>query len=210
MVITSFPSIDNADEHGLVALGGDFEIPSLLLAYSQAIFPWPINENYPLAWFSPDPRGILQYKNLHISRTLKKIIKQNIFEIKFNTNFKEVITNCANTKRTDSSDTWISKDIIDAYCHLFSKGYAYSAESYFKGKLVGGVYGVLINKFASGESMFFTKSNASKVALIHLMNHLYSFGINYLDTQMLTDVVKTLGGELISRDLFLKMVQKSI
>lgn len=210
MAIVDFPPLHTADEHGLLALGGDLNIESLILAYSRGIFPWPISKEYPLAWFSPDPRGILPFGNLHLSTSLKKFLKKNPYEVKFNTDFKAVITNCAEVKRAQDQGTWITQEIIDAYIKLHDEGLAYSSETYLDGKLVGGVYGVCINRFYSGESMFHTAPNASKVALVSLLYKLHGRGIEWLDTQMVTPVVESLGGVAIPRETFIKMLELSL
>jgi len=210
MAIVEFPPIESADEHGLVAIGGDLEIDSLLLAYSQGIFPWPISEEYPLAWFSPDPRGILAFDKLHLSKSLRKFLKKNPYEVRFNTNFEAVIMNCARVKRNDQSSTWITQDIINSYIELHRQGYAYSIETYREDILVGGVYGVCINRFYSGESMFHTEDNASKVALVSLLYLLKQRDIGWIDTQMVTPVVETLGGLEIPRETFLQMLNVSL
>ncbi len=207
MAIAGFPPVDTADEHGLLALGGDLEVESLLLAYSQGIFPWPISKEYPLAWFSPDPRGILAFDKLHLSKSLRKFLKNNPYEIRFNTNFEAVIMNCALIKRSDNQGTWITDEIINSYIELYKKGFAYSVETYENDQLVGGVYGVCINRFYSGESMFHKADNASKVALIALLYQLNQKGIGWLDTQMVTPVVESLGGVEIPRDTYLKMLK---
>ena len=210
MAITDFPSVDQADEHGLLALGGDLELESLLLAYSRGIFPWPISDEYPLAWFSPDPRGILIFDKLHLSKSLKKFLKKNPYEIRFNTNFEAVIMNCAQIARVENQGTWITNDIINGYMNLHKNGFAYSVETYLEDELVGGVYGVCINRFYSGESMFHKADNASKVALIALLYQLKQKDIGWLDTQMVTPVVESLGGVEIPRETFLKMLEISI
>lgn len=210
MAIVQFPPLSSADENGLVAIGGDLETESLLLAYSQGIFPWPISAEYPLAWFSPDPRGILAFDKLHLSKSLRKFLKKNPYEVRFNTNFEAVIMNCARVKRSDQSSTWITQEIINSYIELHRQGYAYSIETYHDDLLVGGVYGVCINRFYSGESMFHLEDNASKVALISLLYLLKQRDIGWIDTQMVTPVVEGLGGLEIPRETFLKMLNVSI
>lgn len=210
MAIVGFPPLEAADEHGLLALGGDLELESLLLAYSQGIFPWPISDEYPLAWFSPDPRGILTFDKLHLSKSFKKFLKNNPYEVRFNTNFEEVIINCSKIPRADNAGTWITEDIIKAYINLHKEGYAYSVETYLDEELVGGVYGVCINRFYSGESMFHKADNASKVALVSLLYKLKQQDIGWLDTQMVTPVVESLGGLEIPRETYLKMLKVSI
>lgn len=207
MAIAGFPPVESADEHGLLALGGDLEVESLLLAYSQGIFPWPISKEYPLAWFSPDPRGILAFEKLHLSKSLKKFLKNNPYEVRFNTNFEAVIMNCALVKRSDNQGTWITDEIINGYIELYKRGFAYSVETYEDDHLVGGVYGVCINRFYSGESMFHKADNASKVALISLLYQLHQKGISWIDTQMVTPVVESLGGVEIPRETYLKMLK---
>ena len=210
MAIADFPPVDSADEHGLLALGGDLDVDSLLLAYSRGIFPWPISEEYPLAWFSPNPRGILAFEKLHLSKSLRKFLKNNPYEVRFNTNFEQVIMNCSMVARADNQGTWITQEIIEGYIRLHKEGYAYSVESYLGGALVGGVYGVCINRFYSGESMFHKADNASKVALVALLYSLNQQDIGWLDTQMVTPVVESLGGMEIPRETYLKMLEVAI
>ena len=210
MAIIEFPKIESADEHGLLAIGGDLEIESLLLAYSQGIFPWPISDEYPLAWFSPNPRGLLFFDKLHIPKSFKKFLRKNPYEIKFNHDFESVIRNCAAVNRQDQSSTWITEDIIKAYIDFHKQGYAYSIETYLDDRLVGGVYGVCINRFYSGESMFHFEDNASKVALVSLMYLLKQRDIAWLDTQMVTSVVESLGGVEIPRNTFIELLKKSL
>ena len=210
MAIAEFPPVEHADEHGLLALGGDLDVDSLLLAYSKGIFPWPISEEYPLAWFSPNPRGILAFDKLHLSKSLRKFLKKNPYEVRYNTNFKEVIVNCAMVRRAEDQGTWITEDIIKAYIELHKNGYAYSIETYLDDKLVGGVYGVCINRFYSGESMFHKADNASKVALIALLYQLNQQNIGWLDTQMVTPVVESLGGVEIPRETYIKMLNVAL
>lgn len=210
MPIADFPPVEHADEHGLLALGGDLSLESLLLAYTRGIFPWPISEEYPLAWFSPDPRGILAFDKLHLSKSLRKFLKKNPYEVRFNTNFEEVILNCAKVPRAENQGTWITEDIIESYINLHKNGFAYSVETYLDNVLVGGVYGVCINRFYSGESMFHKADNASKVALIALLYQLKQKDIGWLDTQMVTPVVESLGGVEIPRETYLKMLDISI
>ena len=209
MVIDRFPSTEEADEYGLLAIGGDLEVSSLLLAYSQGIFPWPISDEFPLAWFSPDPRGVLDYQDFHISTSLKKILKSDQFEVRFNTNFKEVIDQCAKVPRKSQQGTWITPQIINAFIQLHKSGHAYSVEVYNNQtqQLVGGLYGTCIGNTYSGESMFHLESNASKVALAYLMEKLHAHGINWLDTQMVTPVVESMGGKEIPRKEFIKRIK---
>ena len=200
-----FPPVEQANENGLLAIGGDLEIETLVSAYSQGIFPWPMGKDYPLTWFSPDPRGILCWEHLHIPRSLKKIIRKNIFDINYNHDFETIIWACA-----DRVDTWLTKHMISAYIKMFRAQLAYCVGCYQQGKLVGGLYGVRINNFVSAESMFYRQNNASKVALIWLMEHLQKEKINWLDTQMTTEVVASLGGYSISRKEFMTKLKEVI
>ena len=210
MGIINFPPVELADKNGLLAIGGDLEPSSLLLAYSKGIFPWPISEQAPLAWFSPDPRGVIFYDDLRVSTSLKKLLRKNPFEVKINNDFEEIIHQCAKVKRPGQTGTWITKEIINAYIALHRAGHAYCIGSYQDGQLVGGIYGVNIGRFVSGESMFFTQSNASKIALISLMEYLKSRQVEWLDTQMITPVVQDLGGKEIPRKQFLELLNSSL
>ncbi|EQC44465.1 leucyltransferase [Bacteriovorax sp. BSW11_IV] len=211
MPIVQFPPIDKADENGLLALGGDLAPESLLLAYSQGIFPWPLGDDYPMAWFSPDPRGVLLLKNFHIPRSLIKFMKKSHYKVTFNQDFLGVMRGCQElTNRKDQSDTWITEEIIEGYYNLFKEGYAYSVECYDNEELVGGLYGVCINSFFSGESMFFRKENASKVVLVKLFEKFQDMGVPMLDTQMVTSVVKAMGGEEIKRKDYIKLLQSAL
>jgi leucyl/phenylalanyl-tRNA---protein transferase len=210
MAVLEFPDPCTADENGLVAIGGDLECSSLQLAYTKGIFPWPISEDYPLAWFSPDPRGILECTDLHIPKSLQKVLRKSPFQIKFNTNFEQVIRQCSSaTNRAEGEDSWITESIIQAYIDLHNQNMAYSVEAYNdKHELVGGVYGVNFGKLVSGESMFYLEPNASKACLITLIERLIKLDIPFLDTQMVTPVVKSLGGKEISRKDYLERLEK--
>lgn len=209
MPISQFPPIESADEHGLLALGGDLSTQSLLLAYSKGIFPWPINEEYPLAWFSPDPRGVLEYGNLHIPRSLRGDLRKKNYHVTFNKAFEVVILNCQRIKRPGQNATWITDSLLEAYIDFHREGYAYSCEVWQEEEIVGGLYGVSIHQFASGESMFHSQNHASKLALIATMNILQDNGVSWLDTQMITPVVEALGGHEITRKEFVSKLQFS-
>lgn len=208
MPIVAFPPIETADEHGLLALGGDLSPESLLLAYKSAIFPWPINESYPLAWFSPDPRGILEVNNLHIPRSLIKSLKKQQYRVSFNQAFEVVILNCQRVARKNQDSTWITDELLEAYIDFHRQGFAYSCEVWDReGELAGGLYGVSIHQFNSGESMFHKSDDASKLALLATMKNLKGNGIGWLDTQMTTPVVASMGGHEISREEFSARLQ---
>lgn len=203
-----FPPVESATEDGLVAVGGDLEIDTIEAAYRKGIFPWPISVEFPLAWFSPDPRGVLDFSELHLSRSFEKFLKKNPFTVTFNTAFPEVIKACARMKRKGQRDTWITPQIIKGYEELFLEGKAYSAEVWHEDMLVGGVYGVVMGEFVSGESMFMKEDNASKLALYSLIEKLQMSGIKWLDTQMVTTVVEQFGGKYIPRKEFLGRIEK--
>jgi leucyl/phenylalanyl-tRNA---protein transferase len=205
-----FPPVESANEDGIVAIGGDLSLEVLLTAYTQGIFPWPVSKEYPLCWFSLDPRGIIDFKNFKIPTSFKKKIKKFDAEIdiKFNTNFEAVIDHCKKIKRTDQSTTWITDDIVDGYINLFHHGYAYSIEAYQDNVLSAGLYGVCIGDYFSGESMFHTISDLSKYCIYKLIETLKAKNIKWLDTQMVTPVVQSFGGSEIPRDEFMKMLSQ--
>lgn len=207
MAIDRFPPIELADENGLLAVGGDLELESLLLAYRSGIFPWPISEEYPIAWFTPNPRGVIHCDQLHLSRSFIKLLKKSHFSITLNKHFDQIIYHCAYAKnRKGQSGTWITPEIMNSYHKLAQAGYAYSIEVHQDQNLVGGLYGVNINNFFCGESMYFTESGASKVAIAFWIKHLQSVGINWLDTQMVTPIIRDMGGVEIPRRSFMKML----
>ncbi|GAB4015456.1 MAG: leucyl/phenylalanyl-tRNA--protein transferase [Bdellovibrio sp.] len=206
MPVVNFPPIELADEHGLLAIGGDLSPSTLKLAYQRGIFPWPINEEYPLAWFSPDPRGIIEWKNIHLSQSLRKFLKKTKYSILFNSDFDAVINGCRFVTRKGQHATWITDDIVMSYRELFNLGLAYCVEVRDQHKLVGGLYGVCIDGIMSGESMFHLEDNASKLALLAVLYSLHKAGIDWLDTQMVTPVVQHLGGKEIPRDLFINKI----
>jgi leucyl/phenylalanyl-tRNA---protein transferase len=203
-----FPPVEDATEDGLVAIGGDLELDTLKSAYRRGIFPWPISLDFPLAWFSPDPRGVLDFSELHVSKSFEKFLKKNPYTVTFNTAFKEVIKGCAVTPRRGQSSTWITPEILQGYEKLFLNEEAYSIEVWDDKTLVAGVYGVIMGDFCSGESMFMKAPNTSKLALYTLIKKLESRGISWLDTQMVTPVVEQFGGKYISRSEFLQRLEK--
>jgi leucyl/phenylalanyl-tRNA--protein transferase len=205
---TPFPDVELAlkEPNGLVAVGGELSTNRLLNAYSNGIFPW-YTEGEPILWYSPNPRMIATKDSLHISKSLKKIIKSNIFEIRINTNFSKVINSCKYIKRKNQTNTWINKDIVIAYNRLNKEGYAKSIEVYQDNDLVGGLYGIAINKVFFGESMFSYVSNASKIAFVYLLKN-----TNYLlvDCQVENPYLKSLGAFNIERKSFIKLLKKLI
>lgn len=205
----TFPDPKYASDEGILAYGGDLSPNRIMYGYSQGIFPW-YNEDDPILWWSPNPRFILELDEFKISKSLSRTIRKNIFEVKFNNNFKEVIRHCAEVKREDQEGTWITEDMIEAYCELHSLGYAHSFESYYNGELVGGGYGVAIGDIFCGESMFTFKKDASKVALVKLVEHLKKQGFWLIDSQVYTKHLTSFGAKEIPREQYLQYVQKAL
>ncbi len=209
MAVLKFPPVETADENGLLALGGDLEVQTLVLAYSKGIFPWPISEEFPLAWFSPDPRGVIDFDDLALNKRFLRYLKSQSLRFTANQDFLGVINACSSTPRNLQSGTWITEEVMSSYHELFKKELAYSLEAWDGDSLVGGVYGVCINGIITGESMFHTAPNASKFCLVAVMALLKRAGINWLDTQMVTPVVKSLGGKEIPREEFLNRLSQN-
>jgi leucyl/phenylalanyl-tRNA--protein transferase len=206
----TFPNPNTASPDGLLAIGGDLNPKRVLKAYQNGIFPW-YNEDEldPILWWSPDPRFVLDINELHIPKSLKKIIKKNIFEIRFDTNFTRVMIECANAYRADQDGTWIGPEMIEAYSKLHSQGIAHSFEAYYENELVGGGYGVVIGDIFCGESMFALKNDASKVAFVALVQRLKNNGFRYIDSQIHTEHLERFGAKNITRIEYLKLVQES-
>jgi len=204
----AFPPPHLADKDGLLAVGGDLSQERLLLAYQLGIFPWFL-EGEPYLWWSPDPRLILYPEELVISKSLRKTIKQDTFQITFDSAFHQVIQSCAYTRLKKNEDTWIVQEMIDAYCNLHTSGYAHSVEAWINGKLEGGLYGVALGKCFFGESMFSNKSNASKVAFVHLVEHLKKKSYKMIDCQVTTAHLKRFGAREIPREIFLKQLERA-
>jgi leucyl/phenylalanyl-tRNA--protein transferase len=204
-----FPPLEDAltDPNGLIAIGGDLSLPRLLAAYRHGIFPW-FSDGEPIIWWSPDPRMVLFPDALKVSDSLKKTLKKKKFEVRFNTAFSEVITACSNTLRCGQDGTWITQDIIDAYCALHAAGFAVSAEAWLNEKLVGGCYGVKIGNMFYGESMFRHVTDASKVAFVSLVEHLRKQGVGMIDCQMKTTHLASFGAGEISRELFIRILNE--
>ena len=199
-----FPLLNQAlsEPNGLIAIGGDLSLPRLLNAYQHGIFPW-FSEGEPILWWSPNPRMVLFPDALKISNSLKKTLKNKPFDVRFNTAFHQVISACSHTPRAGQPGTWITQDIIEAYCTLHNAGYAISAECWQDNTLVGGCYGVKIGKMFYGESMFHLVTDASKVAFVHLVQKLKSEGVGLIDCQMKTAHLARFGAKEISRDDFI-------
>jgi len=204
-----FPNPDTADTDGLLAIGGNLEVPTLINAYSKGIFPW-YAEGTPVLWWSPDPRMILFPEKFRISKTLQQVLRSEKYETRFDHSFDEVIEYCARIKRKGQHSTWITDAMIEAYKRLHIAGYAHSVETYCKGELVGGLYGVSIGRVFFGESMFHIMKDASKVALYYLVRRLLEWEFDLIDTQQSTKHLKSLGAEEIPRKKFLELLKESI
>lgn len=204
-----FPNPELADKTGLLAIGGDLSPNRLLSAYSVGAFPWYSNGE-PILWWSPDPRLILIPGQLKISKSLKRTIRNKGFDVKFDTRFEEVIVACARVKRSDADGTWITEDMIKAYIQLFDLGFAHSVETYYKNELVGGLYGISLGKAFFGESMFFKMRDASKVALVQLVNKLAEWEFHFIDAQLETSHLISMGGSLITRKEFLVRLKDAL
>ena len=191
----AFPDPSLADEDGWLAIGGDLSTARLLLAYQNGIFPW-YSEGEPICWYSPHKRCVIFPDKIIVSRSMETVIAKNIFEIRINTAFEEVIKNCSQISRANQDGTWISSDMQNAYINMFEKGFARSVETWQDGKLVGGLYGIIINNTFCGESMFSKVSNASKAALISLCRDGH---FAMIDCQLSNDHLLSMGAELIER-----------
>ncbi|WP_303721939.1 leucyl/phenylalanyl-tRNA--protein transferase [Malonomonas rubra] len=194
-----FPPIDAADDYGLLAVGGDLSPERLLLAYSLGIFPW-YNPGEPILWWSPDPRCVLYPSELHISRSMRKFMRKNLYRVSFDENFPGVIYWCRRLRKNlDGSGTWITSEMEKAFIRLHELGFAHSVECWDGDELVGGIYGVCLGYCFCGESMFSRRTNASKLVLIHLVQKLETLGFELLDCQQTTGHLLSMGATEISR-----------
>ncbi len=196
------------DLQGIVAIGGDLSVEALLEAYSFGIFPWP-HQGFPCLWYCPPQRGVLDFNDLHLSRTLSRWLKKTDLQVTFNQDFKAVIEACSQVPRPGQEGTWITPSLKKAYIAFHQAGYAHSAECWKEGQLVGGLYGVYVGGVFSAESMFYLEDNASKLALLSWIELLKDHGLTWIDIQMVTPHLQQMGGKLISRDRFLKRIEVS-
>ena len=204
-----FPPVEEADEDGLLAMGGDLSTERLLLAYKNGIFPW-YNEEEPVCWWSPDPRFVLFPEKLKVSKSMHTVLQNGRFRFVFNKNFKQVMENCKSIPREGQDGTWIQPAIIDAYTKLHQLGYAICAEAWKDGAMVGGVYGIKLGHVFFGESMFSKESNASKFAFINLVKWLQQQQVVMIDCQIYTTHLESLGAEMIDRKDFCAILKKKI
>jgi leucyl/phenylalanyl-tRNA--protein transferase len=203
-----FPPVSETKSHGIVALGGDLSPERLQLAYKSGIFPW-FEDGEPITWWSPDPRMVLFLDELVVSKSMRNILNRDVFAVTFNQNFRDVISNCQKIKRDGQDGTWITNDMIDAYCKLHELGIAKSIEVWQNNELVGGLYGIDLGDIFCGESMFSKVSNASKVAFIALVNQLKKEKYRLLDCQVYNPHLESLGCREIKRNDFMKVLQEN-
>ncbi|MCM4150651.1 leucyl/phenylalanyl-tRNA--protein transferase [Arenibacter sp. N53] len=202
-----FPNVENADDDGLLAVGGDLSPDRLLLAYRNGIFPW-FNEDSMILWWSPDPRMVLFPEKIKISNSMRQVIKSNRFRISWNSQFEKVIDACSAIKRKDQKGTWITPEMKSAYLRLHQMGIAKSIEVWENNLLVGGLYGIDLGSVFCGESMFSKTTNASKFAFISLAKELQQKEYKLIDCQVYTAHLKSLGAEEIPRKQFIKILKE--
>jgi len=205
----AFPHPNLADKDGLLAIGGKLEIDWLVLAYENGIFPW-YNEDNPILWWSPDPRLIIRPNHFKVKKSFRRTLKKHNFTIKFDYQFEQVIETCKNIPRKEEDGTWITDEMQEAYINLHHHGLAHSLEVYEQDELVGGLYGVSLGKAFFGESMFFKKRDASKVALYYLCSELSKWNFHFIDAQVETDHLISLGAEKIPRTEFLSKLEQAL
>ena len=203
-----FPPLDAASPEGLLAIGGDLCPDRILSAYRRGIFPW-FSGNQPILWWSPNPRAVLLPSQIRISRSLKKNIRNRGFRITTDQAFVDVVKECAKD-REQQKGTWITKEMRDAYTALHSWGHAHSVETWQNGELVGGLYGISIGKAFFGESMFARVTDSSKTALVGLSTLLTNRGYHFIDCQVRSSHLDSLGAKCIPRNQFSKMLEKAI
>ena len=205
----AFPDPSEAEPDGLLAVGGDLSPERVLAAYSIGVFPWP-HKGWPMLWFSPDPRMLLDFGDLKVSRSLRQTIRKQRYEIRFDTEFAGVIAACGKVKRSGQRGTWITKEMVTAYTKLHELGFAHSAEAWLEGKLVGGLYGISLGGAFFGESMFAIEPDASKVAFVTLVNQLRQWDFHFVDAQVHTPHLERFGAREIPRDEYLKRLEKAL
>lgn len=207
--VPTFPPVDMALEtpNGLLCAGGDLSAQRLLEAYRNGIFPW-FSPGDPILWWSPNPRMVLYPAELHIPRSLAKVLRNRPYEVRFDSAFSSVMQGCADCSRPGQDGTWITPSIIKGYSELHARGYAHSAECWMDGELAGGLYGVAIGHMFYGESMFAKRPDASKIAFVHLVRWLAQQGFGLIDCQMRTHHLARFGAREIARDAFLSSVKQ--
>ena len=201
-----FPHASKSDEDGFLAVGGDLKPGTLLLAYRNGIFPWT---THPITWWSPDPRAIIPIGGLHVSHSLRRLLRASPFSISFDKAFRGVMEGCA-APRPHRKETWISRQFITAYTLLHELGYAPSVEVWSGERLAGGLYGVSVGGFFAGESMFSEEENASKVAMVAMEERLRACGVTLFDVQMMTPHLRSMGAVEIPRAEYLERLREAV
>ena len=204
-----FPPVTEADEEGILAIGGDLSTQRLILAYRNGIFPW-YTDDEPIIWWCPNPRFVLFPDEIKISKSMRAVVKKQTYSFTINNCFNNVIKNCKTINREGQSGTWISEEVIDAYTNLHNLGYALSAETWKNNKLVGGLYGVKMGNIFFGESMFSLSPNASKFAFIQLVQYLKNEGVKLIDCQVYTNYLESLGAKMIDRNDFMRLLEQHL
>lgn len=204
-----FPPAELSEPDGLLAVGGDLSRKRLLEAYRQGIFPW-YSDDSPILWWSPDPRLLLFLDELHISRSLRRVLNRGDFRATADRDFEGVIACCAGVRRKGSPGTWITDEMMEAYCGLHEEGHAHSVEVWKGDRLVGGIYGVSLGRAFFGESMFSLVSNASKVALVRLAELLRDKGFDWIDCQVSSDHLLRMGARQVARAEFLDLLSEAL
>jgi leucyl/phenylalanyl-tRNA--protein transferase len=204
-----FPPPEHAEESGLLAVGGGLEAERLLLAYSMGIFPW-YSEGDPILWFSPDPRMVLPAEELKVPKSLRRTLRSTELRFTLDTDFRGVIEACARTPRPDQDGTWITRDMVEAYCELHELGFAHSAEAWEDGELVGGLYGLSLGRWFFGESMFAHRPDASKAAFALTAEQLVRWGIDRIDCQVPTEHLARFGAREWPRARFLSELREGL
>ena len=204
----TFPPLEAASPEGLLAVGGDLNPDRLVSAYRQGVFPW-FSDGQPILWWSPDPRAILYPADLHISRSLRKSLRTQGFEVTADRAFDDVIQRCAES-RNAREGTWITSGMQEAYCTLHRMGYAHSVETWQNGQLVGGLYGLAIGKAFFGESMFSQITDASKTALVALSVSLTAGGYHFIDCQVVSEHLNSLGAKAVPRYRFSSELKQAV
>lgn len=203
-----FPHPDLAEEDGLLGIGGDLSTARLLLAYRNGIFPW-YSKGDPVMWWSPDPRCVLFPEKLKVTARLRRTLLRPDITVTFDRNFGDVIKHCATVKRKGQRGTWITSEMVAAYRKLHEEGHAHSVEVLMDGELAGGLYGVSVGKVFCGESMFSLRPDASKIALVHLVQRLREWHFPLIDCQVTNPYLLSMGAEEISRKEFLRRLHKN-
>ncbi len=204
-----FPDYESADADGMIGVGGNLSPGMLLSAYRQGVFPW-FNPDDPIIWWCPDPRFVLYFDEVHVSRSMARLLRHGSFRFTLDEAFEGVIHACADTPRRGQAGTWITEDMELGYRRLRELGFAHSCEVWNGDQLVGGLYGVSIGRMFFGESMFSHEDNASKAALITLSGFLQEHGFDMMDAQLHTPHVERMGGRAIPRSEFLQIVKMRV